>query len=537
MRLAAAALALLVAGCASLPQLPGRAPAERPWTVTRLVPGSAFHGVHGIRISPDGGLYAGSVAGQSLYRIDPATGSATLVVGPPQGMADDIAFGPGGQMVWTAISEGVVYSRRGDGPVEAIARLTSINSIAFSRDGKRLFAAQVFGGDDLWELDPTGKAPPRRIAEKLGGFNSFAPGPDGWLYGPLWFKGQVVRINPDTGEQVVVARGVGTPAAVKFDSRDNLYVIDTATGQLLRIDRATGEPVLVVQLQPSLDNFTIDANDHAFVTNMADNGVQEIDLRGQRIRQVMKGALAFPAEIDVAVDGGRETIYVADVFAFRAVDAATGQVRDLDRAHAAGSRLEYPTAVHVGPRHVVLTGFGGGVMLYDRATGGFVRDLHGFTAPADALELADGAILVVERTGRLLRVSGLERKTVAEGLASPSGLAPGPGNSVYVAELGAGGRVSRVDLATGAKTVVASGLQMPKAVAVAPDGHLVVLEVGARRVVRIDPASGARTVVAGDLPVGLVTQPVPLAGGVAVGPTGVIYVSSDIENSIYRIAR
>ena len=40
---------------------------EQGWKVERVVPGSAFHGVHGIRFSPTGELYAGSVAGQTLY--------------------------------------------------------------------------------------------------------------------------------------------------------------------------------------------------------------------------------------------------------------------------------------------------------------------------------------------------------------------------------------------------------------------------------------------------------------------------------------
>jgi glucose/arabinose dehydrogenase len=74
-------------------------------------------------------------------------------------------------------------------------------------------------------------------------------------------------------------------------------------------------------------------------------------------------------------------------------------------------------------------------------------------------------------------------------------------------------------------------------VAVRADGALLVLEMGARRVVSVDPATGATTVVAADLPLGLVTQPVPLAGGIAVGPSGAIYVSSDVENAIYRITR
>jgi sugar lactone lactonase YvrE len=531
MRLAAAALALLLSACATGR---GAQPApDRPWTVTRLVPGSAFHGVHGIRLAPDGKLYAGSVVGQSLYRIDPETGSASLVVGPPQGQADDIAFGPGGQMVWTAISQGIVYSRIGEGPVTELAKIPSINSIAFSRDGKRLFAAQVFGGDDLWELDPAGAKPPRKIKEKLGGFNSFWPGPDGWLYGPLWFKGQVVRINPDTGELRVVAQGVGTPASVKFDSRDNLYVIDTATGQFLRVDRETGQVSLVVQLQPSLDNFTIGPNDHAFVTNMADNGVQEIDLRGQRIRQVMRGALANPTDIAVGSGPGGETIYVADTFAFRAVDAKTGAVRDLERAHAAGSRLTYPSAVGAGARHVVVPS-GASVLLYDRTTGGYARTVGGFGAVADAVELADGDILAIERSGRLVRARGETRTVVAEGLGAVTSLAVREG-AAYLAQPMAG-QVTRVDLGSGAKTALATGLNMPRALDVAPDGAVVVLEVGAKQVTRIDPRGG-RSVIAANLPVGWITKPIPMGGGVAVGPSGVVYVSSDVENAIYRISR
>jgi sugar lactone lactonase YvrE len=442
-------------------------------------------------------------------------------------------------VVWTAISNGIVYSRRGDGPVEVLAKdLPSINSIAFSRDGSRLFAAQVFGGDDLWELDPKGVKPPRKILAKLGGFNSFQAGPDGWLYGPLWFKGQVVRINPDTGELAVVAQGLKTPASVKFDSRDNLYAIDTATGELLQIDVRTGAKRRVAQLSTSLDNFAIDANDRIFVSNMADNGVQEVDPTSGKVRQVIKGALAFPADIAVAVENGREVLHVADVFAYRTVDGRTGAVKDLRRVHAAGEPLEYPTGVSVGAERIVLASSAtGAVQVFDRRTGAPVRVMHGFAAPGDALELADGSLLVSElATGRLLRVRGDQRTPVVEQLAAPTGLALGPAGSVYVAEAAAG-RVSRVDLETGARTTVAPGLKLPKAVAVRADGALLVLEMGARRVVSVDPATGATTVVAADLPLGLVTQPVPLAGGIAVGPSGAIYVSSDVENAIYRITR
>lgn len=367
----------------------------------------------------------------------------------------------------------------------------------------------------------------------MGGFNSFAPGPDGWLYGPLWFKGQVVRVNPDGGELQVIAQGVGTPASVKFDSRDNLYVLDTATGQMLRVDRGTGAVSLVVQLQPSLDNFTIGPDDRAFVTNMADNGVQEVDLRGQRYRQVMKGALAGPADITVAQDGGGDVIWVADSFALRRVDGRTGEVRDVERAHAAGSRINYPNAVGAGGRHVAVPS-GTSILIYDVATGSHVTTLRGFGAVADAVELPDGDVLAIERSGRLVRARGETKTVVAEGLSGSTSLAVRNGVAYLAQPLA--GQVSRVDLGSGAKTVLASGLNLPRALDVAPDGAVVVLEIGAKQVVRLD-TRGGREVVATNLPVGWITKPAPTGGGVAVGGSGVIYVSSDIENAIYKISR
>lgn len=512
--------------------LAGPAGAES-WKVERLVPGSHFHGVHGIRFAPSGELYAGSVAGQSLYAVDVKTGQVRLVEGPPHGMADDIAFGPGGQVVWTAISEGVVYSRRDSGPVEVLAKIPSINSIAFSRDGRRLFAAQVFGGDDLWELDPAGKTPPRKIRAAMGGFNSFWPGPDGKLYGPVWFKGQVVKVDPDTGDVQVVAQGLKTPASVKFDSKDRLYVIDSATGEVIRIDPATGGKTVVAKLSTSLDNFAPGPGDKLYVSNMADNGIQEVDPETGRVRQVVKGALAFPA--DLAAADGR--LYVADVFAFRAVDTKTGKVADLDRVHAADSHLEYPVGVAVGRDRVLLASSpSGAVMAYDRATGAHRKTWHGLAAPADVLELPGGDVLVAELgAGRLTRLKGDTAVPIVQGLAGPTSLASASDEEVYVAETAAG-RIVRIHAATGAKTTVAEGLALPKGLAVLPDGRIVTLEMNARRATAIDPKTGAKTALADKLPLGLVTQPVPLAGGVAVDAAGVVYVSSDVENAIYRLS-
>ena len=65
---------------------------------------------------------------------------------------------------------------------------------------------------------------------------------------------------------------------------------------------------------------------------------------------------------------------------------------------------------------------------------------------------------------------------------------------------------------------------------------MLVVEAGKRRLVRVDPGSGAVEVIARDLPIGLTNVPITLAG-VAVGAGGTIYVTSDVENSIWRLRK
>jgi glucose/arabinose dehydrogenase len=111
------------------------------------------------------------------------------------------------------------------------------------------------------------------------------------------------------------------------------------------------------------------------------------------------------------------------------------------------------------------------------------------------------------------------------------------GSTAYVTE-GLAGTLLKVDLVTGAKTVIAKGLNQPRCLALLPDGRVAVVEAGAKRVVAIDPASGAVTEIAADLHIGLPPAgKLPVPNGIAVGKSGAIYVSSDIDNSIYKITK
>ena len=518
-----------------------------------LLPGSWFHGVHGLAFNKDDQLFAGSVIGQTLYRVQVDTGEVDRVIDPPMGMADDIAFAEDGTMAWTAFLLGKVYIRKPNGKTIEVANgMGGPNSIAFGKDG-RLFVSEVFIGDALYEIDlknvdkpdfkPFPRAELRRIAEKLGGLNGFeVHKDDGFLYGPLWFKGQVVKVNLETGNVEVIAEGFKIPAAANIDpqNRDNVYVVDTGTGNVWSISLTARNRKLVASMKPGLDNLAFDSRGRLFVSSMTDNGIYLVDKQTGAWKTVTEGKLAVPADLAIVTENGKDTLHVADVFSYRTVDGQTGAVQDVLRVH--GETHAYPIGISVGPRHVLLSSwFSNTVEKVDRKTNRLVATLGDFAAPIDAIEVADGTLYVAElATSNLVKVSadGKERSIVAKELRGPVALARGKDDLVYVTEIAAGA-VTEINVASGTRRVVADGLAGPEGIAVGPDGRLFVAEVGQKRVVALDPATGARTVIASNLDIGLPPfqggPPGFVPTGVTVGANGVVYVSSDIRNALYKL--
>ena len=119
-----------------------------------VVPGYGFNGIHGLTFDAENNLYVGSVIGQSVYKVSPGTGEAETYIGIPEGMADDLEFGPDGTLAWTSFTTGIVYARNGNGPIRKLAEgYPGANSLAFNDEG-RLFFTQVFLGDALYEIYP-----------------------------------------------------------------------------------------------------------------------------------------------------------------------------------------------------------------------------------------------------------------------------------------------------------------------------------------------------------------------------------------------
>lgn len=535
--LSLSALLLGAAACSTTPPPPPQAEYGEPAVVEGPLP---YLGVHGLGIDPRGRLLAGSVVGQSLSLVDRESGAVSPFVGPPAGMADDVAFGPDGEVAWTAYLVGELRIRNAAGEIRTVASgLPGLNSLAYTEDG-RLFATRVFMGDALYEIDRSGEQPPRKIIEGMGGLNGFEFGPDGHLYGPLWFKGEVVRINVESGEMDTVADGFQIPAAVNFDGQGRLYVVDSATGELLRLRPDSGEKVRVARLKPSLDNLAIDKQAGLlYVSNMADNSIQEVDLADGRVRDLVRTRLAAPSGLAMVGD----QLHIADTFAYRVMDTGSGDIREVGRMWA--SHLEYPLNAWADEHVVVLTSWATGtVQVFDRASGEMTHGFHDFQAPHDAVQLADGSLLVAElATGSLLRVSGEQgeqREAVVVALAGPAGMAfNGDRSSLFVTT--AGGSVWAVNPADWSKRRVRDGLAMPEGISVSAAGKLLVMEVGKQRLLEIDPVDGATRTLAEDLPVGLpVLEGLPPTGvfnDVVEAANGDLFFTADRDAGLYRLPR
>jgi streptogramin lyase len=503
-----------------------------------LVAPSSFTGVHGLAVDAKGRLLAGSVVGYSMWEVDRKTGAAKVLIPAPEGQADDIAVGPNGELAWTNYLMGMVRYRENDtAPLKVLAKdLPGLNSLDFDRKNGKLYASQVFLGDALWELDVAGVKAPRLIAKDMGGFNGFEVGPDGMLYGPLWFKGQVVKIDPANGAITVINSEFKIPAAANLDGKGNLWVVDTRTGELCKVELASGRKTVVKQLKPALDNLAIAPDGTVYVSNMADNSIEAFNPATGELRTLTSGKLAVPAGLKL--DG--DSLWVADVFGFRQVNVKSGDVKDIFRMQA--SDMEYPFAVGVSSKLFALTSwFTGTVQLVDRATLKTVHMIHGLKAPFDALPMEDGSVVYAEiATGSITQASGADFKTtkvIASGLAGPVQMTLGRDGALFVTE--AAGKLTRIDLASGAKTEVASGLALPEGVAQTPWGTFIVAETAKGQLTEIDPATGTRRTIATNLPIGLPAGPgMPppyVVTGVAVGPDGTVYFSADKNNAVYRV--
>jgi sugar lactone lactonase YvrE len=513
--------------------------------VRTLVRGAHLPSVNGMAFSPAGRLYVTSVVDRSLMRLNAYSGRIIERLGPENGVEgpDDLAISSDGTLYFTAFLTGSIGKISPDGTLSQVAQIgPGVNAITLS-DDNRLFVSRVFLADDVWEVDPEGFQPPRLIAENLGGFNGMDVGSDGLLYGPLWFKGQIARIDVETGELEVVAGGLGTPAAVKFDDVGYLYALDQHRAEIVRIDVESGEQRLIARSSVGLDNLAFGPYGWLYVTN-AHEGSLSVVLPWEMTWPLGRPGLTAPGGVALRRVNGRESLFVADVYSLREFSPRSGRSRSVVHSVIGGvTALKTPFTVAPFGDHLVTTSwFAHAVQVWDPVCQDVIEEHLDFSVPLNAIDFQGDLVVAELLTGRVVRrpTGTQDKQVLAGGMLVPTGLAADFEN-LYAADW-ATGLISQVvgeGHVLNPPVVVASGLAKPEGMALTPGGDLLVVESAIGRLTKVDLESGQKTALLDDLDVGAPGTPgYPpswIFNSVAVDDFGAIYLTVGRQRKVLKI--
>jgi sugar lactone lactonase YvrE len=495
------------------------------------------NGLNGIYVSPvTGNVYNASVGGDEITVHDPETGEVLDRLGPESGVhgPDDLFITDDGTIYWTEILTGHVgMLAPGSDPVRQLVG-PGVNPITMSDDG-RLFVGRIFLGQGLYELDPDLVDAPVLLDENLV-VNGFDFGPDGFLYAPSFFTGEVLKIDVDATPPVggtVVADGLGVPSAVKFNSMGEIHAVDLAAGRVWMLDLVGGNHEVVVDIEGTIDNMAFDEDDRLFAAAGADNQIIRRDSEG--VKALNLPGLGLPGGVGVSTDG---TVWVAELFALRGFEWNPKEwaTSFYDRFSPPGTAFGGATSVAAdGDDLVITSGFSNSLQVMDPATGAISLDIRTLAGPTNAIRHGDMLVASQLLAGDVVDAEN-PTDVLVDGLAVPLGLAS-DGETLYVGDW-ALGNVWEVD--DGPPTLLADGLMFPEGLAVDGD-RLLVVETGAQQVTAVDLATGDKSAVITGLdytarnPEGFF--PYGSMSGVAVGPDRSIFVSDDGVNKVYEFRR
>jgi len=517
----------------------GPAEVAEGWTLARVTRPSRLNGANGIRTGADGRIYVAQVAGSRVSAIDPDSGEITAIspIGGGITAPDDLVFDDRGDLYCTEITQNNVSVLRANGNSEILTGGINVaNPITFHQG--HLIVGELTMGARIMELDRGGAAP-RVILDGVPMVNAFDVGPDGKLYFPAQAANEIWRVSLDGGEPEVVTKNLGVPDSVKFHPDGYIVSTQVYSGQVLKIDPRTGEQTLLADIGPGLDNVTF-VNGRTFVSHIT-GSIHEITAPGV-VKPLIEKGLQWPLGLALAEDG---TLFVADGgFTYQVAPGGEPQLAGM--LFSPGFPGWVRDVVNAGPGEWVVTTANGTVNRFwpERQESELIAS--GYGVPSGVALADDGAVVFADATGGSVHASrNGNTEDLATGLNRPMGVAIAGDGTIYVAEAD-GGRV--VKLTSGRVETVLDGLGEPQGLAIG-GGKLYVIDVKAKQLIESDLAGGNRRVIAAHLPVGAppgliaprlggvgdMCGPMHTLTGVTVASDGTVYVSGDGEGSVLSL--
>ncbi|MFJ8745625.1 hypothetical protein ACIRL2_40475 [Embleya sp. NPDC127516] len=410
--------------------------------------------------------------------------------------------------------------------------LPSTNGLALDGRGN-LYVAQALY-DRITRIDLTTGAAERiaddtdPVADALQSPDDVAVGPDGNLYVTNALKKSVVRMAPDGSARTTIASevtdGVTGPNGIAFASDGRLFVSDLAfdpahPGGLWQVDpQGAAAPRQLTHRLRVPEGFGMASDGLAYIPEYYAGRIAVVDpgnpgsVAGLSTR--FQGLVSAVKVMPKTLDPAESLVLVENL-------PGQGNVWRVDRASgsktllAAGRGAFDNLAIDPGSGTIYVSNFvQGGIQRVNPRT----RTLTGvfptgpLATPTSLSLNPDGSLLVAGATS-LASVSPRGRvTTLSQFLISRNqGVTPGAvqiGTTLYYTDWldsSRPGRLMKLDLRTGTRSVVASGFVIPWHVRQGPAGTVLVSDEALGNVYRVNVADGARTVVATGLnsPAGL----------------------------------
>jgi sugar lactone lactonase YvrE len=397
---------------------------------------------------------------------------------------------------------------------------------------------------------------------RLGSANGMRTGTDGKIYVAQVAGSRVSTIDPDTGEVnavTAVGGGITAPDDLVFDDAGNLYCTEitlnrvsvlepNGNARVFQGDINTANPITFHQGRLLVGELTLDAR------------IMELDRNGGAPRVLLEhipmvnafdvgpdGKLYFPAQganeiWRIGLDGGEPEVVAKDLGVPDSVkfhpdgyivstQVYSGQVLKIDPRTGSSEVL-----ANIGPGLDNVT-FVGKRIFASHITG----SIHEITAPGETrvvnergmqwpLGLAaadDGTLFIADGGFVYTQVPGNEEQMVGHLFSTGfpgwtrAAASSGPGEWVVATALGS---VAKFRPAQEESEVLADGLGVPMAVAVAADGAVVFTDGQTGKVQSVKNGNVE------DLASGLA-----MPSGVAIGPDGTIYVSETDGGRVVKI--